>query len=179
MNPILESLQKEIASALDGLTTDQTQLHPRKSPDKWSIQQIIQHLCLTYRSTGGVIESRLKKGRPTQTAPKVTQRIGQFLVTKLAYFPSGHEAPSVVVPPSTPLSPDRCRSGVGLHEELSDELTRMGEILEKAERQFGSRRCATHSVLGPMSISQWRAFHLVHGRHHVKQILAIRRERGV
>jgi hypothetical protein len=31
-------------------------------------------------------------------------------------------------------------------------------------------------VLGPFSIEQWRKFHLVHGRHHVKQIRQRRAE---
>jgi hypothetical protein len=29
-------------------------------------------------------------------------------------------------------------------------------------------------VLGPLSINQWSRFQLIHGEHHVKQILAIR-----
>jgi hypothetical protein len=29
-------------------------------------------------------------------------------------------------------------------------------------------------ILGPLTIRQWRKFHLIHGRHHIKQIRAIR-----
>jgi hypothetical protein len=31
-------------------------------------------------------------------------------------------------------------------------------------------------VLGPLSMQQWRKFHLIHGRHHLKQIARIRAE---
>lgn len=179
MNSVLENLQTEIANALKGLTGNQTQLRPAKSPDKWTIQQIIEHLCLTYHSTGDVIEARLTKERPTQTVPTITQTVTRFFVTKLGYFPSAREAPSAVVPPSPPISPSRYQSGAGLQEEIAGQLELMDKRLEKAEQQFGSARCATHSVLGPLSISQWRGFHLAHGRHHVKQILAIRREHGL
>jgi hypothetical protein len=29
-------------------------------------------------------------------------------------------------------------------------------------------------ILGPLTGAQWRKFHLVHGRHHVKQVLHLR-----
>lgn len=179
MNPAFEHLQSEIASSLQGLSASQTQLSPEKSADKWTIQQIVEHLCLTYESTVDVVEGRLAKGRPTQTVPNAQQRVAQFFVTKLGYFPSGREAPSVVVPPNSPGSPDLYRSGAKLSEEASRQLALMDEALKKAEQQFGSIRCATHNVLGPLSIAQWRGFHLAHGRHHVKQILTIRREHNL
>jgi hypothetical protein len=33
--------------------------------------------------------------------------------------------------------------------------------------------------LGPLGAGQWRRFHLSHGRHHIRQILAIRRAHGI
>jgi hypothetical protein len=46
-----------------------------------------------------------------------------------------------------------------------------------AEQLFGThRRSVRHMLLGPMSLAQWRRFHLVHGRHHIRQIAAIRTE---
>jgi hypothetical protein len=46
-----------------------------------------------------------------------------------------------------------------------------------AEKMFGPHcRAINHMVLGPLSAMQWRRFHLVHGRHHIKQIQAIRKE---
>lgn len=179
MNPVLERLQSDIANSLQGLSASQTQFRPAKSADKWTIQQIIEHLCLTYESTVDVVERRLSKGRPTQTVPNSARRVAQFFVTKLGYFPPGRKAPSVVVPPDPPISPDLCRSAAKLKEDASRQLALMDEALDKAERQFGSIRCATHNVLGPLSIAQWRSFHLAHGRHHMKQILAIRRDHNV
>lgn len=179
MNPVLEGLQKEIANALTGLTRNQTQLRPSDSPDRWTIQQIVEHLCLSYQSTGNVIDDRLAKGRATQAVPSATQRVAQFLITQLGYFPPRRKAPPIVVPPSSPVSADDHQSGIALQEKMAAQLARMDKALEQAERQFGSARCATHHVLGPLRISQWRCFHLAHGHHHVKQILAIRREHGL
>jgi hypothetical protein len=33
-----------------------------------------------------------------------------------------------------------------------------------------------HLILGPLTAAQWRKFHWIHGRHHVKQILRLREQ---
>src|SRR5882757_350700 len=100
MDPILQQLQIEIDDAVQGLDSTQTQATPTPRLDKWSIQQIIRHLCLTYVSTADVIEARLAKGRPTQAKPNLRQRFVQFWLLTLGLFPRGRKAPGEVVPPS-------------------------------------------------------------------------------
>jgi hypothetical protein len=47
----------------------------------------------------------------------------------------------------------------------------MDDALAKCEKQFGNgKKIADHPVLGPIPISGWRKFHLLHTRHHMKQI---------
>lgn len=170
MDPILHQLHKEIANTLDGLDSAQTQLVPPSSPDKWSIQQILQHLCLTYAFTETGFEARLGKGTPTRTRPTLQQRIGQFFIITLGIFPSGREAPERVAPPriTSPIS------GSDLAQYSADHLGRLDKLFNQAEALFGSGRCISHMILGPLSVHQWRRFHLIHGRHHLKQIRAIR-----
>jgi hypothetical protein len=179
MNQILERLQNEIARSLEGMTASQTQLRTVKPGEKWTIQQIIQHLCLTYSSTEAGIRNRLDKGRPTKAVPTLQQRCVQLLITKFGYFPSGREAPSMVIPPKAPVSAADQMAGETLAGETARRLAHMDKILDEAESVFGTGRAVTHPILGPFSIAQWRRFHLAHGLHHVKQIRAIRRERGV
>jgi hypothetical protein len=77
----------------------------------------------------------------------------------------------MVTPPST-ISP---QSGSELIQAASRHLSSLDAICTEAESLFGANRCASHIVLGPLSVDQWRMFQLVHGRHHLKQIAAIRR----
>jgi len=171
MDPILQQLQREIAISLQGLDATQTQIRPSTAnPDKWSIQQIVQHLILTYANTEIAINGRLTKGAPTRAQPTLQQRIRQYAVTSLGYFPGGREAPSPVCPPdcSLPLS------GEELSHKAAVGLARIDQLFAQAESLFGSRRAISHVVLGPLSIYQWRRFHLIHGRHHLRQIRAIR-----
>ncbi len=172
MNPTLHQLQCEIASSLYGLDATQTQLHPPSSRGKWTIQQIIEHLLLTYSSTEAAINARLAKRTPTRAKPNLTHRILQFGVTRCGYFPTGREAPRIVSPQPTthPLS------GADLTEATAEQLARLDLLFTEAETLFGpASQCANHNVLGPLNIGQWRKFHLVHGEHHLKQIAAIRK----
>src|SRR5260370_34312523 len=107
MDPILQQLQIEIDDSVHGLDSTQTQATPAAHLDKWSIQQIVQHLCLTYASTSDVIDTRLAKGRPTKAKPNLHQRLSQFYVTRLQLFPHARNAPEHVGPPHpAPHRPD-------------------------------------------------------------------------
>ena len=172
MNATLCQLQREIASSLRGLDATQTQLCPPSIPGKWSIQQIVEHLLLTYSSTETAINARLAKRTPTRAQSTLRQRVFQYAVTRCGYFPTGREAPSMVTPQPTthPLS------GKDLAQAGTEHLSHLDLLFTQAETLFGrSSQFANHAVLGPLNIDQWRMFQLVHGRHHLKQIAAIRK----
>jgi hypothetical protein len=172
MNPTLLQLQREIASSLHGLDDAQTQLRPPTHSGKWNIQQIIEHLLLTYSASETAINARLAKRTPTRAQSTLRQRVFQYAVTRCGYFPTGREAPAMVTPQTT-LHP---LSGDDLAHAGAEHLAQLDLLLAEAETLFGpSIQFASHAVLGPLNIDQWRLFQLVHGRHHLKQISAIRK----
>jgi hypothetical protein len=171
MNPILQTLQLEIALSLRALDASQTQLCPPANPGGWSIQQIMEHLLLTYSAAETALNARISKRSPSKATPNFRHRIQQYAVFGLGYFPTGREAPSMVTPPPGSLP----RSGSELTETASQHLSSLSALCIQAEALFGANRCASHIVLGPLSVDQWRMFQLVHGRHHLKQIAAIRK----
>ena len=174
MNSTLHQLQREIANSLHSLDATQTQLRPR--PSKWSIQQIIEHLLLTYSSTETAIKARLAKRTPTRARPTLAHRISQFAVTRCGYFPTGREAPEPVTPNPT----THPVSGEDLAQTTAEHLARLDLLFTEAETLFGpASQCASHTVLGPLNIDQWRKFQLIHGEHHLKQIAAIRKAHRV
>jgi hypothetical protein len=175
-NPTLHQLQHQITASLQNLDATQTQLQPPSRPNKWSIQQIIEHLLLTYSSTETAINTRLAKRTPTRAKPTVADRIVQYAVTRCGYFPTGRKAPPMVIPQPTA----RPLSGEDLTHSAAEYLARLDLVLNEAENLFGpGSQCVTHNVLGPLNINQWRRFHLVHGKHHLKQIAAIRKAHHV
>jgi hypothetical protein len=167
-------LKDELCAAVHGLNSTQTQLRPNGRPDAWTIQQIVEHLLLTYRGTVDVLETRLAKGVPTKKRPTVGHRVAQFTVVKAGYFPRGMEAPEPVQPRAS-----AARSGEELAASVHSEIDGLGALVDRCERVLGRERSVTHFILGPMSMAQWTRFHLVHGNHHVKQIRTIRRQHAL
>ena len=175
MHPVLEQLRSEIGDGLNGLDAVQSQSRPAREPGKWSIQQVMEHLILTYGSSCDVVDGRVSKRTPTRASPTLMQRAGQFALLQCGYFPRGRTAPPMVTPPakSEPLSGD------ALAAKGDDLLMRFDELAAEAERLFGEKRSISHGVLGPLSAAQWRQFHLLHGQHHLRQIRAIRSAHGL
>jgi hypothetical protein len=174
MHPIFDQIEQALAQVLTGLDSRQTQLRSADCPEKWTVQQIVEHLNLTYRSTQDTMQARLGRGRPTRSRPSFSQHAMQLAVIHVGFFPKGRRAPSIV----TPGEPDLLLDGEQLVASIHQNLACADRVFEQAENAFGDIRAVTHHVVGPLSIPQWRRFHLVHGRHHAKQIMAIRREHG-
>jgi hypothetical protein len=177
MNYDLQQLQRELSRSLQGLDSTQTQLRSLSRPNCWSIQQIVEHLLLTYQSTEIALCIRIAKGTPTRAKASLVQQVKQYAVTRVGYFPTGREAPLSVTPPSPTEQP---LSGEELVRAVTEQLASLDLVCQEAERIFGPTvRFASHAVLGPLHVDHWRRFQLVHGRHHIKQILAICRSRNL
>ena len=175
MNPTFDQLDRKLSSALQGLDAQQTQLRLTADPSCWTIQQIAEHLLMTYASTGASFETRLAKGTPTLSRPTAAHRIAQFVTITLGRIPRGRKAP----PEVTPAASTAPLSGNQIIAITHDALTSLDQTFNQAELAFGSHRCLSHFILGPLSASQWRRFHLAHGNHHIRQIAAIRRTHGL
>jgi hypothetical protein len=174
MQDELHRFETEVTAALVGLDARQTQATPLDRPEKWSIQQVVEHLMKTYLGTIPAIEARIDKRSGTRARPTLRQRYQQFWFLNLGRCPYGRTAP----PASSPSSPTTVRSGSDLAQRISTELVRLDRVTTRGEQIFADRRAVTHLMLGPLSMDQWRRFHVVHGRHHLKQIWAIRKEHG-
>jgi len=165
VDPGLHRLQDAIASALAGLSPEQLRAHP---PGKWCAGEIVEHLYLTYTGTTKGFQRVTEAGKPLATTQSWAQRRRTLVVLGLGYFPSGRESPAVVRPRG--LEPEKV---VG---EIGAKISEMDDIIALCEEKLGARRkLLDHPVLGPLTAAQWRKFHLVHGLHHVKQILRLRK----
>ncbi len=165
MNSSMEQLANIIAQSISGLNPPQLEWHPQ---GKWSIAEIVEHLSLTYSGTRIVFARCLESGAPSATMPTIKDRVSAFVVTRLGYFPNGRQAPGPTRPKGKPSS--AVVSGIG------QDIAIMDEAIQHCERRFGSNiKLVNHPVLGPLSGPEWRSFHFVHGRHHVRQIWRLRK----
>ena len=139
----------------------------------WSSQEVIEHLLLTYRSTGALFDRYLERNSPSGKQKQMKHRVLQFLVIRCGGFPRGASAPDHALPGRSGLPP---MSGEELADLMQLELEAMDTKIEKCRQAFGRRALAAHFIFGPLTAEQWRRFHVVHGRHHLKQLARIRKQ---
>jgi DinB superfamily len=167
VHPLLDQTRELLAVPLAGCSAEQLARHPGGDPTRWNAQQVIEHLCATWRSTTGGIEDRLQKGRPLRTRPTLAQRCRQLAVCEFGFLPKRREAPPAVLPKDAPAVP---LTGDELIARVSAALAAMDEVLNRIEPQAKDTPVLTHFLLGPLSVRQWRRFHRAHARHHAAQI---------
>jgi hypothetical protein len=172
MHAVLQTLMDRISREIDGLADETMQLHPDGNVQRWSPQQLVEHLVLTYRMATRNLEAHLAKGRVTRSQDRSrVEWTLQLMVLSFGYYPGG-------VPPVEETSPKaglfRAQSGRELAELLEVELEAMDAALDRCRRKFGMERVAVHPMLGPLRVDQWRRFHVVHGMHYLKQLIQVR-----
>ena len=164
MDPHLKNLQEEIAAAVAGLSVEEWERHP---PGKWCAGEVLEHLYLTYTGTAKGFSRVIESGKLATTAASWKQRGGKWLVLGFGYLPGGREAPPSTRPKG--LAREKVLA------EIADRVAEMDKLIGQCEGKFGSaKQLLDHPILGPLTGAQWRKFHLVHGRHHLKQIQALR-----
>ena len=164
MDSRLDALKHSLESAVEGMSSDELRWH---LPGKWCAGEVLEHLYLTYTGTIRGLEKVIARGTPLATPPSMRQRALTFVVTGLRYIPTGLEAPGLVRPKGLP--PEQVRS------EIWEKLAAMDTIIAQCEARFGRDvALLDHPILGALSAAQWRTLHVVHGRHHQKQLVRLR-----
>jgi len=165
MHAHVQRTREAIDHATTGLTVDQFTWHPH---GKWCTAEILEHLALAYGGTAKALARVAEGGKSVASKQSFKQRIGTWVVTGGEFIPGGRTAPAGVTPrgsmPAEQLLP-------AIHKYLVE----MDEAIAACEAKIGSKvTIADHPVLGPLTATQWRKFHMVHTRHHMKQIAALR-----
>ena len=160
----LERLKESLESAVEGMSSQELSWHP---PGKWCATQVLEHLYLTYTGTIKGFEKVMANGRPLASRASLSQRIRTLVVVGFGHMPAGVKAPVIAEPRGLP--PHKVR------KEFGAMIVAMDAIIAQCEERFGRRiRVLDHPILGPLNTSQWRKLHLVHGRHHQKQLMSLR-----
>jgi len=164
MDSRLEELKQAVESSVEGLSSEQLSWHP---PAKWCAAEVLEHLYLTYTGTIKGFAKVLEAGKPLVTTASIKQRVRALVVVGFQHMPEGRQAPANTRPRGLPA--EKVRSEVGT------KIAEMDAIIAQCEARIGrGSRLLDHPILGPLTARQWRTFHLVHGRHHVKQLLRLR-----
>jgi hypothetical protein len=162
MSPELELMRRETERATRGISPQGWLCAPE---GHWNSLQILEHLLLSYTATTKGLLRTMESGKLDRSSSSAGQHLRRFYVLRIGRFPPGVESPKHTRP----------ESGMGDEplRDFNDALVAMDAMLTDAEKQFGAKtRVLRHPILGPLTVQQWRRFHQVHGRHHLKQIMA-------
>jgi hypothetical protein len=163
MGPGLKTLQQEIAAAMKGMSPEQMSWHPA---GKWSAVEVFEHLYLTYTGTIKGFERVMAAGKVNVSSPSLKQRAGRIIVLNFSHLPAGREAPAMARPKGLP--PEKVLA------EIVAKVGEMDAMIARCEESLGPGLLLDHVILGPLTGVEWRKFHVVHGRHHLKQIWKLR-----
>jgi hypothetical protein len=166
MNSQLEQVSDLVERAIAGLSEAELAWHPE---GKWSSAGILEHLARAFGGTAKGMQRTLTSGSPDCRALTAKEWLQIAVVVHCGYFPKGRKSPEQVVP--------RGLAAADAVKAIRENLRSMDQALSDCENKFGTRRkVAVHPILGPLNISEWRKFHLVHTRHHMRQIHDLRRQ---
>jgi len=165
MHPHFADLENEVVSATTGMEESSFATHP---PGKWCTAEILEHLTLAFSGTVKGCKRCIDSGHPLAGKPSLKQRAITFWVLDCGMYPEGISAPKNVIPRGTV-------HGKAALDGLLQVIHDMDAGMQACEEKFGGKgELMDHPVLGPLAVHHWRKFHLIHTRHHMKQVRALR-----
>jgi len=156
-------LERCLAIVLDAAKDAGAQFSVRRDPTRWSPVEIVEHLTRAYSGTAKGFERCLEKGAPLATSATLKQRLQQFALINLGYFPGGRQAPKHILPTGE-------LDLAAVLAAVRRDLARLDEAASRARQSLGTGKMLDHPILGALTVDQWLKFHVVHTRHHARQI---------
>jgi hypothetical protein len=156
MHPVLHTAFLTCATQLEAVDTNAAQLHPEGCPNVPSMQQSVERVLCSIRSSCELLERRLKKGR----LPRAIKR------TKLEWALQVMILGFGFVPANMPLTEYR---------QLGAEIESLDALLTRCRAEFGMERVEHHPLLGPMRVDQWRRCQVLQLRLLSESITAMRK----
>jgi hypothetical protein len=134
-------------------------------PGKWTPAQIVEHLALALEMSAATFAARRAKGPMARRGTTLKEKIGKVFTFGLGWFPPGRKAPQATTPPPRVdghAAEIHFRTAVAAWETMERDLlpARRHDLFVK------------HPRLGDLTLEEWARFHVVHARHHARQIRA-------
>lgn len=165
MHPVLKNEIHQLADEARSLTLEEADTHPLPGQGRWSAQQVLEHLILTYKLTIEEVRRTMAQGRPPKRRRGPLEIFLRLQTIGLGYMPQG-------IPATIRVKPRHYepQAGPELTQRFLAAAEEMDTVLQEARRKFGIQACGEHPFYGPLRVDEWRRYHSVHARHHVGQL---------
>jgi hypothetical protein len=175
MHPVLKSALGPLAAAITVLSVEEAQVAPTPGQGRWCAQQVLEHLILSYELTSRELKKQIVSGRVPRNRRNLLEFLLRMQTIGLAQMPFG-------IPTMRALRPLEWEpeSGAMIAARFLEAAESMDALLVTCRKTFGIQACGEHPFFGVMRVDEWRRYHAVHARHHLKQLKdAIRSARSV
>ena len=165
MHPVLKSALKPLAEKIESVSLEDAQVRPLPGQDRWSAQQVIEHLILTYKLTSASVAKQMASGRVPKNKRRMLEFVLRMQTIGLGHMPEGVPAMRAVRPEH--FTPE---AGCDIAVRFMQAAEEMDELLVAARKKFGIQACGVHPFFGIMRVDEWRRYHALHARHHAGQL---------
>lgn len=161
--------REALCEQVKGLT--EAQLSFRPTPDKWSIGEILDHLCLAEQSISRTLSKiqQIAAGRgligEAETMEGMPHRINLEIYNRAVAAPDS-------VRPSAERPLDQLLSS------LRESRERMLEVASRVDGRMVTKVAIRHFQLGELDFYQWLALEAAHESKHLVQICRIKSHSG-
>jgi hypothetical protein len=129
---------------------------------KWTPARIVEHLALALTLSAETFLAR-RGHAPMSRRPRTpAEQVARFLIFGLRWFPPGRKAPERTTPGQVDRATAESHFLAGI--ELWDQVDR-ALLPERRSNLF-----VKHPRLGDLTVEEWMRFHVIHARHHARQI---------
>lgn len=143
---------------------DRTEADWQRAPaGKWTSAQIVEHLAIGIAGSADKFAERRERPPMTRRPRRLIERIAGVAILGWGWYPQGFKAPEGTVPAAhitRAAAEAHFRDGIAKWEALEQDL------LPRRPRDLFLK----HPRLGDLTMPEWVRFHLVHARHHARQI---------
>ncbi len=130
---------------------------------KWTPAQIVEHLALGLTLSAATFQTRGNHAPMSRRPRTPAEHVARFFIFGLHWFPPGRKAPERTTP-----APEISRAAAQAHfVEGIEAWDQVDRALLPARR---ADLFVKHPRMGDLTIEEWMHFHLLHARHHARQI---------
>lgn len=130
---------------------------------KWTPAQIVEHLALGLMMSAETFQKR-RNHAPMSRRPRTpAEKVAKFFIFGLRWFPPGRKAP------------ERTTPAAQINRAAAEAHFLAGlEAWDQVDRALLPARRADlfvkHPRMGDLTVEEWMHFHVIHARHHARQI---------
>ena len=132
-------------------------------PGKWTPAQIVEHLALGLNLSAETFRSRTYHAPMSRRRRTPAEHVARLFILGFRWFPPRRKAPERTTPP-----PHVTRADAEAHFlagiEAWDQVDR-ALLPERRANLF-----VKHPRMGDLTVEEWMRFHVIHARHHARQI---------